>query len=150
MSTAFNTIDLGANSRRDEKPTGASGVKPGHLVKRNSSDQVVVHADQGGYAARLFVAEDALQGDTVDDTYTSGAVATIIMAQPGDIIYAMLDGGVSYSVGDLLCSNGDGTLCKTSLVASGVTVNQVLGVVREAVDLSASGVASGLGWIEVV
>lgn len=115
-----------------EEARAAGTIKPGHLVKRDSNGKSVVHDSAGGEAEKAFALEDALQGKTIDDSYSSDDLVAILIAQPGDIVYAWLAGGENAANGANLTSNADGTL----KVATGSDI--VIGVAMEAVDASDS------------
>jgi hypothetical protein len=140
----MNTIFLNGNYQLEEKLAGASGIMPGMLVKTNSSDAVVVHATAGGYAERMFVAEDSLQGKTVDDVYTSGQPVRLLIMAPGSQVQALLEPGHSYAIGDKLQSNGAGSLEPIS------STNVVLAVVAETADLSDSDATNNLVAVRVI
>lgn len=142
-----NKIALVTSGRQDEALAVAI-LSPGHLIKRDNAGKVLKHATEGGYAAKSFVEEDALQGKTISDAYAVGDVVTHRYFQEGDVVNALLKPGVNYAKADQLISAGDGTLKKLSAASSGVTVRQVIGEVRDALDLSASGaVAARTGVI---
>ncbi|QDP54881.1 MAG: hypothetical protein Unbinned3891contig1000_79 [Prokaryotic dsDNA virus sp.] len=93
----------------EEKLAGGA-ITPGHLVGRNASNAVVVHASAGGNAEKMFALEDALQGNTIDDAYASGDRVSLAICSPGTVVYAYLAVGESCDPSDFLTSNGDGTL----------------------------------------
>lgn len=134
---------------RQEEAVAVGILSPGHLIKLDSAGKVLKHATEGGYSERAFAVEDALQGKTKSDAYAVGDVVTYHLAAPGDEVQAVLKAGVSYAIGDDLISAGDGTLKKLSAAASGVTVKQVVAVVKEALNLSASGAVATLGVVRV-
>jgi hypothetical protein len=101
--------DLGT---RYEEGRAAGTIKPGHLIKQNSSQNYVVHATAGGGGERLVAIEDGLIGKTIDDNYVSGDLVRFKIVQPGDVLYMLLKDGQSVVPDDILSSNGDGTLRK--------------------------------------
>lgn len=133
-----NKIALVSCGRQDEA-LAAAALSPGHLIAHDSNGKVAKHATEGGYSAVLFAEEDALQGKTVADAYASGDVVTFRYFQRGDIVNALLKAGVNYAKGDKLISAGDGTLKKQSAATTTTVVKQIIGEVRDALDLSASG-----------
>ncbi len=138
-----NRIHLGGEFVHEEAL--ASGViQPGMLVELTSAtaDTVRAHAAEGGRAERMFAVEDALQGNTIDDNYASGDLVMLCIALPGSSVFAILKAGENVAKGAKLVSAGDGTLIAESSVASGTTVEQVIAVAKEALDLSASGAAN--------
>jgi len=139
---AYNRIHNNGDCRQDEFDAGAAGIYPGMLVKLNSSGDVVIHATSAGAALAMFAAEDALQGHTVADAYTSGEKVTVLLPSKGTKVNALINAGarVDIAIGDHLISNGDGTLCE----AGGGTSEEVIAVAAEALDLSASGAVDTL------
>lgn len=117
-----------------------AGITPGHLVELLSTNKVRVHATASGNALpKMFALEDELQGKEIDDAYVADDPVQIWVCQPGEVVYAILKDGVSYSIGDPLESAGDGTLQKVVADSTGVYyTNQIVGIVFEALDLSGS------------
>jgi hypothetical protein len=116
--------------------TASEAITPGHLVEVHTSSgrKLRKHATAKGFAERAFALEDAYQGNTISDAYGSGDRVFYALAKPGAKVQAWLEAGADYAIGDKLVSAGDGTLQKTS--SSDL---QVVAIVEEAVDLSASG-----------
>ena len=141
---AKQKIHLSGSWRAHELPAGGT-LKPGMLVMENSSGQAVVHGTAGGFAERMFVQEDALQGKTIDDTYSSGDRVSLAIEQRGSMTQALLLAGSNYTVGTLLISDGAGRLKPTTGSPA-----DTIGVIITAVDLSASGAADTLGEISVL
>lgn len=113
-----------------EEGTAAGTITPGHLVAQDSSGNYVVHPAADGPAEKLFALEDALQGKTISDDYSSGDRVFMVVAAPGDIVYAWLSGGESVTPNEYLASNGDGTLK--------VSTTNPIAVALESVDASDS------------
>lgn len=100
----------------------ASGsITPGHLVELTSAtqDTVKVHATAAGEAQRAFAVEDDLQGNDIDDVYSSGANVLYAIFNRGDEVYAILATGQTVTKGDKLESAGNGQLRK---LTNGVAV----------------------------
>lgn len=111
-----NTVALRFSGRRDELPAGAT-LYPGMLLEHRSDTKCYPHSVFAGPAERMFALEDALQGHWLLDAYSSGDPVQIGIFYPGDIVRALLNAGaLAVTEGDLLVSNGDGTVAK---VASG-------------------------------
>lgn len=108
MSTP-NRIHLKGSGVMDEA-AAAGTIKPGYLIKRNSGGSVVAHSSADGAAEATFALEDALQGKTIDDNYSSGDKVMILSAAKGDEVYAWLSAGENVTQDEYLTSNGDGTL----------------------------------------
>lgn len=127
---------------RVEEDVGSGAIKPGMLLEKFTSSgdvKVKAHSTSGGFAERAVAVEDALQGKTVDDAYTSGDRVSYLLGKPGDVVQMILNAGEDVDVGDQLISNGDGTVIK----ATG-TPKQIIGSAEEAKDLSASGAVDTL------
>ncbi len=103
---------------REEKLAGGT-VTPGHLVKKNSSDAIVVHSTAAGHVKPLQVAiEDELQGKDISDNYSSGDLIQTEILLPGDKFYGILTTSQTIVIGDLLESAGNGTLRKMELAST--------------------------------
>lgn len=124
-------LTKGPESRYEEAYAGAT-ITPGMLVKLNSLGKVVPHATAGGYAEKQFALEDALQGLTIGDNYTSGTLTRTTIGGTADVFYGILADGETVVIGDLLASNGDGYLRKVQ------STNVPVGVALEAIDASGS------------
>lgn len=97
------------NEKHDERRAGGT-ITPGHLIDKASAGTVVVHPTAGGVAEAIFAKEDALQGRTIDDNYSSGELVFYHEAQKGDVVQAWLAAGITGTPATKLTSNGDGTL----------------------------------------
>ncbi len=115
-----------------EEAVAAATITPGMLLAQDSAGKVIPHGTAGGWAEKAFALEDALQGKTIDDNYTTGNTVGFVIAQPGDIVYAWLSGGENADTSEFLTSNGDGTL----KVATSTDIR--VAVAMEAVDASDS------------
>lgn len=110
--TTPNTITLKGCPDRKELVAGGT-ITPGHLLKRNSSNELVVHPNAAQDAGAIFALEDDLQGHGIDDNYSSGDHVQAGYADFGDEIYAWLKAGsTAVVVGDELASAGNGSLQK--------------------------------------
>lgn len=148
----YNRILLLGEPIRKEYAAGGD-VTPGHLVRLNSSGQIVAHSGAGANAQRLFAIENDLAGDGIDTAYESGDRAQCVVCPRGTEIYALLADGENVSVGDFLESAGDGTLRKHEADSAGVVEfpEAVVAVALEALDISASGNAeAGRIRVEIV
>lgn len=103
--------DLSPN-RHKEYPADAA-LSPGHLIKMNSTSEVLKHATAGGWARKLFAKENAIVGDLTTTAYAAADVVPCHDALPGDLINARVAAGaLAITVADPLVSAGDGTLQK--------------------------------------
>lgn len=130
-----NTIILkGDLERRYEEGRAGGTIKPGHQIEQGSAGTFVVHGTAGGVGPFAIAIEDALQGKTIDDAYSSGDLLRYFIPQPGDLVYVYLKAGESVVKGDKAISGGDGTQIK----ATG-TILKYNGRFEEALDLSGGG-----------
>jgi hypothetical protein len=130
-----HTILLKGRGQHEEAPAGGA-ITPGHLVKFNSSNALVVHATAAGAATPLFACENEINGKTIADAYATGDYVQAEFMYPGCQVYALVAAAaVAIVAGDLLESAGDGTLRK---FGSGV----VIAFAKEAVDNSGGGAAA--------
>lgn len=104
-----NKIVLKGNPDQETVKAGGT-VTPGHLVQLNSSNEYVVHGVTGGNHSAMFAIEDSLQGNDIDDDYTSGNQMQIVNCAPADEINAILHTNQNIAVGDYLESAGNGRL----------------------------------------
>lgn len=132
-STSPKKIHLVGDGRYEEA-IAAGAIMPGHLVKLDSDGKVAVHGSAAGVAERMFAVEDALQGNSIDDAYAADDRVALVIARPGDVIYAWLDAGAdgTVAVGDPLTSSGNGLLKK------GVATN-IVAIALQALDLNDTG-----------
>lgn len=137
-------------SFQQDEALAAGTITPGMLLEMDSDAKVVVHNTEGAIAERIFAVEDALQGNTVTDDYSSDDLVTYIMPSKGSSVNAELEAGASYDEGDILISAGNGKLMLASDVASGVTIYDNIAVVTEALDLSASGAVDTLSEVRIL
>jgi hypothetical protein len=133
-----NTIALKFSGRYDEGRAGGV-IKPGHLIKLNGDNEVVVHATAGQKVMPAFAWEDALQGKTVDDAYADGDLVNFGICNPGDEVLAILKDEQNVDEGALLESAGTGAL-------QAVTTGTPIAEAREAVNLTG---AAGDGFCKV-
>lgn len=137
-SSTPNTIVLKGNGVRKERLAGGT-ITPGHLVLINTSDQVVVHPNAAQNARKMFAVENDIEGEGIDDNYTSGDTVQFETFQPGDEVYALVAAlATAVTIGAALESAGDGTLrIQTADAASDQTQRDaVVAYAKEAVDNS--------------
>ena len=136
---------------RQEEAYASGTITPGMLIELDSSGYVKAHATEGGYGERAFAVEDALQGKTVSDNYTTTNpdLVTYILPTKGACVNALLKAGYNYTIGTELISAGDGTLIPNGQESSGVTVKEIIAEVTEASDLSASGASNTLSEVRI-
>jgi len=117
-------------SGRHEEMRAAAAITPGMLLVMDADGKVVPHNSAAGPAEKAFALEDALQGRTIATDYAADELVAVVMASPGDVVYALLSGGEKVNPSSFLNSNGDGTL------QAGIT--NAIAVALEAVDASDS------------
>lgn len=119
--------------------SAAAAITPGHLIEETSAGKLQKHSTAGGYALPVFAIEDTNQGTGIDSDYAVGEEVQTRIFQAGDVVNAFIQAGVDVARGEKLISAGDGTLIGVGDAASGVTVSDVVGYAKEALDLTASG-----------
>lgn len=142
MSTE-NQVHLVGDFRREELNAAAT-ITPGNLIEETSAGKLQKHSTEGGFAALLFAEVDALQGNGLDTDYAADVLVSANVELPGNEVQAFLKAGENVSRGDKLISAGDGTLIADGSEISTTTVKQIIGIAREALDLSGSGAVNTL------
>ena len=129
----------GDDAIREEKKAGGV-ITPGQLLEVNSSDSVIRHNSAGQNQYALFALQDFSQGKDIDDNYASGEQVQCIWARPGMIINCLLANGQTVVIGGFVESDGNGDMQAHTPDASNVTIysNQIVGIAREALDMSDS------------
>lgn len=133
-------------------------ITPGHLINRNSSNQFVVHGTAAAETIPMFAVEDEAQGKDITDAYASGEIVNAVIPEKGAEIYALVPANAAaIVVGDLLESNGGGTLRKrTPFSQSGTTpfavtpAGYTIARALEAVDNSANAAGPVRIKVEIV
>lgn len=140
---AKNTIKIKRYVDNQEEFVANATITPGMLVELMSTGKVKAHATAGGNALpKMFAIEDELQGNGVDDNYSASNKVQVVICVPGEMVYALLKDGENVSIGDPLESAGTGYLQKhvvdTGSDVGSIYHNQIVGIAREALDLSSS------------
>jgi len=125
-----NTVKLRGDYVHEEA-IAAGTITPGHLVMYDSDLKVVVHDSDGDKALAAFALEDSLQGNTLDDDYSSDDPVQIGIFRPGDQVNAVIEGGEAVSKGDMLVSSGNGKLRE---LISADSASDAIGIVMEDFD----------------
>ncbi len=107
----------------EERVCGSTAITPGMLVELEAAGTVKPHASADAAVEKAFALEDELQGKTIADNYTDGNPVQIFFARPGDVVYGIMDSGVTPAVGSFVQSNGDG---KLKALDSGTNIGVVL------------------------
>lgn len=139
-----NTIKLKNYLNVFEEYEAAGTIKPGMLLEYDSDKKVNVHSDAGGNAVPLFALEDELQGNGIDDDYSSGDQVQAWVPQRGEQVYAILKDDENVSAGAYLVSAGNGELQEMTDYDTADSFGDaesrmsIVGQALEAVDLSDS------------
>jgi len=124
-----------------EEYVSTEDLLPGHLVELDSSGTIGKHSTAWGRNERMFVEENALEGQTDSQTIDSGETTPVIIPNIGSRVRALLADGEVVVIGDWLGSAGDGTLQKFD-EDSADTDDFAVGVAMEAKDLSADSLST--------
>ena len=128
----YNTIKIKKYSDVIEEHLAGGTIYPGMLLMMSAEDTVIAHNDDApANCYPMFALEDELQGNAIDDPYSSGDQVQVWIPWRGDQVYAIVEDGHNYTVGTFLESNGAGVL---QPYTSGKAIAQIV----EALDLSGS------------
>lgn len=130
----INTIILSGGYKKIQSLTinSRTTLKPGMIAALNSSGELIAQVAEGAACEKLVILEDALQGKTVNDTYTAGTVADAAVIFPGSEAQVLLKAGEKVVVGDYVTGSGAGTFQKLE------STQVPLAVALEACDLTES------------
>jgi hypothetical protein len=145
-----NTVWLKGDGMVKEGNAGAA-ITPGHLVQYNATLGFVVHNVAEGDAFAMFALEADFVGRAPTTAYATGERVQVLMPQRGAELNALVPANAAaIVVGDLLVSNGDGTLKKVTAAAVATTnLRRVVARALEALDNSAVGTPARLR-IEII
>ena len=133
-----------------EQYKAESAITPGHLLELTSSDTVQPHSVAGGNQLAMFALEDEMQGNEIDDDYSTDDPVQVWVAVRGSIVNCLLANGENASIGDYLESAGDGTLQVYGPDSTGIYFpNQIVGQAVDAVNMSDSSGVDPDGRIQV-
>lgn len=138
---AYRTILLKGDGVYKEAAAGGA-ITPGHLITYETDGEVAVHAGAALNAFPMFALENDVVGKGIADAYATGDRCYFVVPQRGAEVAALVKHGEpAIVIGDLLESNGDGTLTKTTAptVAIG-NVRHIVARALEAVDNSGGSV----------
>ncbi len=85
-----------------------AAITPGHLLQGLPA-ALIVHAVAGGTALAMFAVERGWIGEEIGDAYITSDTVVYGVFPPGSEVYAIAD-GAGVTAGDIIESNGDGTL----------------------------------------
>lgn len=151
MPNKLKTISIKIATAVVEERLANAALSPGHILELLSTDKVKKHATARGAVTPLMVAaEDENQGNGINDAYAAADVVRILFPRAGDVVNVLLQDDQTIVIGDKLCSAGDGTVKKFTLVGDSSALlhddaeamaalgNSIIGIAREALDLSGS------------
>lgn len=129
----------GADYNREiEDHNAYAAITPGALIERFSDSgtlKVRNHSTAGGYGTRMFALDRAELNTAYTTAYAAGDLVKMIVAKPGDVVYALIPSGHGIAAGAFLESNGDGAL---RTYASGTRIGQALEAVSNGAGLTAA------------
>jgi hypothetical protein len=106
---APKTIVLKGDPLQKEREA-AGTITPGHLIELDTSGNLVVHATEGGQAAKMVAIENSLEGQEIGDDYVSGDRVQYVTPRPGDELYMWLADNETAVIGGFAISKGNGQL----------------------------------------
>jgi len=106
----------------EEFKAGAASIKPGMLLKVNTSGNAVVHDIVEGRTPIMVGQEDALQGINVSTAYTTLNYIPIVFPTKGSVVNMLVTSGQTVSIGTNLVSAGNGKLITAENATSGVLI----------------------------
>ncbi len=132
---AANTIQLKGDFRLEEALASGT-IYPGMLLEVTSATAhtVRVHSTEGGEAERIVAVEDALQGKTINDAYSSASKLQYHVCAPGSevrMFYGALCSAISK--GTKLISDGLGHLIPVADLSTSTLETNIIAVALEAV-----------------
>ena len=125
-----------------DKSAANGNITPGALIELASATTVQPVAAADKFNARMFAVESAhaplVNVPNIDQPYAAGDSVYYIYAQPGDLLYAIIDANQTVAVGARLAASGvNGRL---SVEATNVDAT-IVGVAEEAVTTGAGATA---------
>ena len=85
-------------------------ITPGMVLELTSANKVQAHSVASGDVMPYVALEDELQGNDIDDDYAVADRVQVWIPGRGDEAQLILAVGQTIVIGDLLVSNGDGTV----------------------------------------
>jgi len=147
-----NRIHRKGTFRHEEMKANEAGIYPGMLLKMDANGEVGMHDSKGGDLGDevLVAEEDALQGNTVSTVYADDSIVSVIIPQKGTVVRMLLAENEVLTIGEKVCSNGDGRVRSVADIDSPSEVLCVIGVSEEALDLSSGSTSGELVDIRIV
>jgi hypothetical protein len=144
-ATGRRTIAVKTNSFRKER-TAAAALSPGNLLTYDSNGKVKKHASAGGPAGAIFAIENDVEGQGVSDAYASADRVQYHSFNKGDEVLALIANGEAIAIGDLLVSDGSGSLKERTADSTGAVEEDVIAIALETCDMSTSSSADADGY----
>lgn len=150
-----NCIILAGRPIYTQEVLASEAITPGHLIQYvpsgGDAGKVRKHATSGGDAMPMWALENLTPDRSsalvpIDVPWATGETVRFITTRAGDEVYAWVPANAAAIVkGDLLCSNGDGTVRKFTAQAANeggtatytVQSEAVVGIAAEALNNSA-------------
>ena len=151
MATYPNRIHRKGTFRHEEMRANEADIYPGMLLKMDANGEVGMHDSKGGDLGDevLVAEEDALQGNTVETVYADDSIVSVIIPQKGTVVRMLLAEDQVLTIGEKVCSAGNGCIRSSADLDSPSELAVVIGVAEEAKDL-ASGAGNELVDIRIV
>ena len=108
----MNTIKLKDYTKINIEENAAAAITPGMLVELTSAGKVQAHSNAGQDALTMIALEDDLQGNDIDDAYSTDNPVQVWIPNRGCEAYMILATSQTIAIGDFLSSNGNGMLKK--------------------------------------
>jgi hypothetical protein len=142
--SAHNTIVIKGKGIRKEFKAGEANIMPGHILRLNSSGNVIRHNVAAGNAIRMVAVENEVVGKEITEAYANGDNVLCEHLPSGAEINALVAAAApAILIGDFLECAADGTLRKVVTAAATADTQRsgVIAVALEAVDNSGGGSA---------
>lgn len=113
-ATTHRTVLLQVNGSErpiySDKVAANGNIMPGALIELASATTVQPIATADKFNARMFAVEAShaplVNTPNIDQAYASGDNVYFIYAQPGDLVYAIIDSSQTVTVGSRLAASG--------------------------------------------
>lgn len=145
-ATTHRTVLLQVNGSErpiySDKVAANGNITPGGLIELASATTVQPIASADKFNARMFAVETShaplTNTPNIDQVYASGDTVYFIYAQPGDLVYAIIDASQTVTVGSRLAASGvAGRLSVETTNVDGT----IVGIAEEAVTTGAGATA---------
>lgn len=122
-STAPKTIILkGEYVGYEAIMADSAALQPGMLAEIASTGKIQKQSSADVFVENLFVLENELIGEGIDDLYANGETVPYAICQSGTEVYALLAANIALSIGAVLQSNGSGGTLKAVASGKGIAV----------------------------